>query len=423
MTKTASIAACLLVALLATVGQAQRRESEQRLLDQQSLSKNQSDSIARLNAMLIAEYVKRADALAAKLESLADEAGRIERATLVLLDSDRGKRLATRDEAVRAFVNFDESPVVTASDVETHRARVEPLRQGIAAYAPLPRIFNPAKAPECAQLGDEEAWADAAYRDLKERQALITALVRLAPQNLATNSLPTLRDRITELKSTMIQEEVAAVDAAREESRAAGIEEKAEAASIRELEKAKLDAANELRLLRLELEKARAEFALIEAKRRAVIQEIETSVDNKNLETRLEDPKVLKKLRPFMAKGYWQPGNTSRADSLKKGPMSFSALEQFGALNGGHEGLARLLAVANGTGMGNLNNQRVRYNIPVTYTGTYMFRKHIDTDRPKWSYPKDFHNLSAEQLIEVQEVQDLLIELGPTMVKKGMLAP
>lgn len=412
----------VLATLLLSLGTL-RVAAEDNFLKRLTGDNSEKKSTNRLNELLIGEYLERTSALAAKLEKLADLAEKHQTAKETLLISDAGKRIAQRDDSVRAFINLDEDPVVTAADVATHQQRIEPLRQGFAVYADIPEVFNARRVSECQLLADEEDWAATALRELKHRESIITALVNLTPKTQDSGELPTLGSRITELTSSMIQEETQAVDLAREASRKEGIEEKAEAASTRELELAKQDAANELRLMRLELAHARAEFAVIEAQRRAAIQEIEQTAEKTNLATRLEDRAVLKKLRPFTADGFWQPGNASRASSLKRGPMSYAALEQFGALNSGHQGLARLLAVANGTGIGNHVESSGQYDIPRTYTGTYVSRKHIDTDRPKWSYPKDFQKLSAEQLLEVEEVQDLLVELGPTMVEKGLLAP
>jgi endonuclease/exonuclease/phosphatase family metal-dependent hydrolase len=148
-----------------------------------------------------------------------------------------------------------------------------------------------------------------------------------------------------------------------------------------------------------------------------------TEEEKQRLAARLRDSSVLEQLRPFTASGFWQPGDTSRSTNLEKTPISLSRLKESGALNSGHEGLARLLAIANESGMGNLVNSRPRYDIPVTYSGAYKERRHIDTDRPKWSYPRDYQSLTAEQLQEVENVQKLLIELGPVMVEQELLAP
>lgn len=419
-----SFLACIAIIFLSNaLTFAQSADEEQQELDQATSTKIKKDGVTELNAMLIRDYLLRVESLEKKLEELAKETGKVETVTALLMQDDRGKRLASKDVAVRAFVNFSESPLASKKQIALHQANVEPLRQGLVGYSRVPQLFDPAEAPECSKLADERAWVDAELRKVEERQTFMTALVRLAPKKLEVKSLPTLEERITELKSTMIQQEVKAIDAAREESRLKGIEDKASAASLRESENAKSAVQKQLQLMNLELEKARAELAVLNSEKKAAIQKIDQAARRKEKLTKLEDTKVRKKLRPFMAKGFWQPGSNTRSATLKKGPMSLSALEQFGALNSGHQGLAQLLAAANGSGMGNHVNMRPRYNISRTYSGTYVNRKHIDTDRPKWSYPKDFQTLTAEQLIEVQEVQDLLIELGPLMVEEGMLAP
>lgn len=400
-------------------------DSDGQLLEEQALSELSGDSIQRLNAMLIKEYIKRADAVEAQLKNMAKLADKIYEVTQETLDNETGRKIGTKVEAVRAFIAFEQTPIVTSTEIDLHQQRLEPIRQGIIEYASVPKLFKPSEVAEIKKLADEESWANTNERELENRKTRMQAIFKLRPAGNVGAGEPTLRERVEEVMIRMEQEEITKVAAAREKGRSVAITETAKAAEVRELQIGKEKAENELRMMKLEIEKLKAEFKLLEANKQSVIQEANQKVQDREKLTQLEDIKILAKLRPFTAQGYWQPGDRSRGATLRKSPMSFSRLEQFGALSGGHDGLARLLAVANGKGMGRTigrDNLGIA-DVPATYSGTFNKRKHVDTDRPKWAYPPTYGELTTEQLIKVQEVQDLLIELGPTMVEQGLLAP
>ena len=77
--------------------------------------------------------------------------------------------------------------------------------------------------------------------------------------------------------------------------------------------------------------------------------------------------------------------------------MSFGALRANGALERTVEGRARLVQIA--AGMPEEGN-----------------------DRPRWNFPRNAAFWSPETMRFVTEAQDLLIQLGPVMVREGLLA-
>src|SRR5262249_20718639 len=104
-------------------------------------------------------------------------------------------------------------------------------------------------------------------------------------------------------------------------------------------------------------------------------------------------------LAPFLAKGYWQPGDKiGRNTDLV--PISYSKLTSFGALQPGSNGIKKLLQVA---------TNDIKYGI-------------FDKERPRWPYTSDMRKIKGEQLEEVKKAQQLLIELGEVMVQEGLLS-
>ncbi len=400
-------------------------DPDEQLLEEQALSELNGTSIQRLNSMMVQEYLRRANAVSKELRQMAKLAESIHKVYEDLLINRVGQRLATRADAVLAFISIEQAPIVSAKEIDLHLARIEPIRQGIAEYATVPKLFKAADVKEIQKLAAEEAWANTKGRELQSRKQRLRALWKMAPKNIPESGLPTMKERVDSILTRMIQEELETVAAAREAGRNKAVTQTAEAANMREIQIGKKKAEQELQMMQLEIEKLKAEFKLLEARKQAEIQLTHQQVSTREKITLLENRKAIQKLRPFTAKGYWQPGSASRSASLKKEPMSFSKLEQFGALNEGHAGLSRLLAVANKTGMTIRHGSGYSHlgRIPRTYSGRQASRNHLDTDRPKWSYKSFFYQLSTEDLIRVKEVQDLLIDLGPTMVEQGMLAP
>ncbi|MCA9013075.1 MAG: hypothetical protein KDB01_25165, partial [Planctomycetaceae bacterium] len=108
-------------------------------------------------------------------------------------------------------------------------------------------------------------------------------------------------------------------------------------------------------------------------------------------------------LSPLISKGYKQPdGLNSMKVVVDGGPLSLSALMQFGALNEDKRGMEILFyLVQSGNAFGNLN------------------------DRPLGQFPKytDEFVIQKPTVIEtVRRVQRFLIEHGDAMVETGILS-
>ena len=126
---------------------------------------------------------------------------------------------------------------------------------------------------------------------------------------------------------------------------------------------------------------------------------VKVAIDQANDETRkvayrakLKDPNVLSQLAPLTTPGFLQVGDQN---SFDRQPISYSALMQSGAFGRTDAGLQRLIhVVANGR----------------------------DKDRPRLRFSAGWKNRPDERE-QIAALQQLVIELGPTMVEQGLLSP
>lgn len=126
-----------------------------------------------------------------------------------------------------------------------------------------------------------------------------------------------------------------------------------------------------------------------DAKKKKILDEI----THQKLLVKAAEPAIKSKLAPFIALGYWQG---TKIDTDRK-PVSYSALQEMGALNPTDVGKNLLVRV------GTTKSDKVR---------------------PRWAVePNNTWKRRPAQIEEVNEVQALLIELGPVLVETGMLSP
>ena len=183
--------------------------------------------------------------------------------------------------------------------------------------------------------------------------------------------------------------------------------ETADDMELRKLDSIRLEKESSLREAESQLEKLQKESA-------SQLREIESSAEESARQrdlARVEARKAMEQalpamrglLSPVISKGYKQPDS---AQSMKvvvdPGPLSLSALMQFGALNEDKKGMETLFyLVQPGNAFGNLN------------------------DRPLGQFPKytDEFVIQKPAVIEtVRKVQRFLIEHGDAMVEAGILS-
>ncbi|MFO1458705.1 MAG: hypothetical protein U1G08_04800 [Verrucomicrobiota bacterium] len=181
---------------------------------------------------------------------------------------------------------------------------------------------------------------------------------------------------------------------------ATGAKDIANAEADRILSEAKLEAARIRDAAKAEAEKQRQQQELVAAaqrleagKAKVAVDQLEDEARKVKLRAKAKEPRVQAKLAPFTTPGYWQINGSS----YTKAPLSYKALLHAGALAETTDGLQRLVEI-----------------------GFYRW----DKDRPRWHFrfdnTKGWQKTSSEREM-VTEVQQLLIELGPTLVELGYL--
>lgn len=385
---------------------------------------------------LIGEVIERDDALRERMEAL--------------LTDDAGKRLARNPAFAVQFNSMREQPIVRREDLRAHEAFLNQTlrhvrnaeRSGETGYTPSAEHISKAEdaylwaRDRYARLVETEAWldevigagsaedvsGDATLEDqirayLAARQKLF-AEARLRGEEAArdeTASKVEENARIVELERALQQTEQMLRDARQQMARArvdfeAQIRAQ-EAESIERMAVVQREYEDRVAAVRRETMLAEAERARLDSEAAAKTRDIEADAKKIELVQRARSPQVQQDLQPFLAKGYWQPGDRGPRENLDLRPMSWSRLRQFGVLERDQQGLIQLISVANSS------------NIMHSINGPFRNHKTVDDMRPKWSYPSSIDNLTPQQFEAVKRIQALLIELGPTLVEEGLLDP
>lgn len=150
--------------------------------------------------------------------------------------------------------------------------------------------------------------------------------------------------------------------------------------------------------------KAKAAVKLVETEAQAAIEAKVAAAEKTRLIAKSKSPEVKRYLATFLAKSYFQPkGNylsvqyERTTDDL---PMSFTRIESSGALDPSVNGLRTLVVLAS-----------AGFSPPNNWHG-----------RPPWQFDIQTFTWSKSDQEFIQKAQDLLRELGPTMVELEMLA-
>ena len=388
---------------------------------------------------LIGEVIERDEALRQRMQAL--------------LTDDAGKRLARNPAFAVQFNSLREQPIVRREDLRAHEAFLNQTlrhlrnaeRSGETGYAPSAEHISKAEdaylwaRDRYARLVETEAWLDEAITAasdvdvsddatledqirayLAARQKLF-AEARLRGEEAArdeTASRVEENARIVELERALQQTEQMLREARQQMARArvdfeAQIRAQ-EAESIERMASVQREYEDRVAAVRRETMLAEADRARLDAEAAARTRDIEADAKRIELVQRARSPQVQQDLKPFLAKGFWQPGDATARENLESRPMSFSRIQADGALDPSKQGLIQLVSIANATYV-------LGRRGPLYHPGGA--RPHIDDMRPKWAYPRNFDDVTNEQFREVQRIQALLRELGPTLVEEGLLDP
>lgn len=371
-----------------------------------------------------------------------------------LLTNEDGKRLALKDTAGVQYLAYMERPLLDVGELDAKREQLNRLLALVNKNVDTPQIgFAPTVDAE-DQADDLFLWARDRLARVAENEAWLRETLAEVDLDADVSSLPTLQQRIDGYRASRFRTWLALTDEGRRAADEEAAPQIAQNAREVELERALFEAQRfrkeaELRLAKERIDSERRDMErdadhreqLAAAKREyverlAVIareskiadaergrrdveadieaREIEAEANRLDLVARCRSAAVLRDLKPFLDEGVWQPGDRQANLRIDPEPMSWSALSAAGALNPDADGWKALLAVANVNGC---DQTRLR-GLLLAPGG-----RHADTARTKWSYNRAWTRLKPEEIREVRRIQQLLIELGPTLVEEGMLAP
>ncbi len=166
----------------------------------------------------------------------------------------------------------------------------------------------------------------------------------------------------------------------------------------RKIEEAKIEKLRSTKLA--EADRIQTDAGITAQKGKDVVADEKAKVERERLRKKAQTPEVKQALAPLLTPGYHQPfrykaGALGIERTAKKQPVSFSRLQEVGALEQTIQGLGELADI----------------------TGS-----RDDDVRPRLKLPDYTTHWSTSQQEKIQKVQDLLIELGPVLVEEGLLS-
>lgn len=354
-----------------------RREAEQvRRSDQQ-------------RAVALADEASRA------VDALRDAVGAWQRSASELLTTDKGKPIAANADALQQFRALYARERPEAGLPEALRARLETLRAPLAkAIAASDASYAPSE-DLVGRIEAVKAEASRAAEVFVSHNRTLAAIAAAAPASPTAGDTPDLQTALRQLEEQLAAEEARVVSAAVEKERSDRVEKlaAAKAETERQVTAAELQAEETRRgiMLRETADReaaAKAEAAEQERTRALALQEAE-------LERKFNAalPEIQRLLRPFITDGYTQIIKGSYQKTLTKGPVSFASLQGAGHLEPTIEGVTQLRQAMF---VGGVNDRQM---------GSFP-----DYDTREWQRG-------------AARAQELLIQFGPLMVKKKMLAP
>ncbi len=362
--------------------------------------------------------------------------------TKALLTNEEGRRIAADGTSLMGVLRIYQAAPVPADELSARTKVVDSILSDLHREAERPDVgFLPSDRTQ-DELLDNFYWARSQLARLSENETTLQTLVAKAPKLSDAAKARTLEDAIRDynadyfsfINNSIIKGKSEAKEQSEqivvEKARLAELERARDEAdrlykdTLSKIETMRLDFDLELKRKRAEDEKRLAEAEvryndlmaelertkkLAEANRRVEDAKAEAKSSRLGLEAdktldkqRCEDPEVKRLLAPFLAHGKYQPGmNKEEMLTADSKAISLSRLRSYGALEPGPTGIQKLLEVAT--------------NKPL--------QRPIDTIRTRWGFKPRLRDNSPESVDEIKKAQQLLNELGPTMVELGMLQP
>jgi hypothetical protein len=363
-------------------------------IDRQKATEQAKLAVARTRQTDALSQVRVAtNACGQLLLSLAE----FEREAAALRTSDAGRQVARHPDLVtlaRRLYEVDmrdlpKQPMVISKLEGERRLESQIVAAAGTGFEPDSALTSTAQT--------DTIWANQEASKVQRARALVATLIdesriKLPPADSAGPSI-TLADAMLTLSR---REAVARQQLIVEKTSAAtttGSAAVASAEAEKILTEAKVKAARIIEEAKALKDKQEREQLVRNAERKVAAEEATDEALKVKLRAKAKDPKIQAKLAPFTTPGYVQFGS----DSYDKAPISYSGLMQYGALNPSKTGLQKLATIA---------------------------KSREDKVRPRWHFridqPSGWDKTTSDREM-VTEAQQLLIELGPTLVEMGLL--
>lgn len=320
-----------------------------------------------------------------------------------LKGNDEGRRIALHPGLVRLARQLYEVnlPVLPpTADIVSRLEAVRRIEQQIANADGTTFVPGPELTSEVQQAA---AWAGDQTRKADEIRTLLRTLSQESKVRVTTATLtgdsPTLDAAIQRLTAAELSAQQQAIATKTDAARETAAEKIAEAEIARRLREADIEAQR--KVAEAEAKVAEFERQLAMKKAEQVKADTETKVatetiidEARKLELRkkAQDPAIQAKLKVFTTPGYWQVDRMT----LDLKPHSFTKLKSRGALEPTIKGSRELVRIVTDKD---------------------------DKVRPRWKMQAFYFMNYPEQIEQVKEAQELLNELGPTLVEMKMLEP
>lgn len=355
------------------------------------------------------------------LQQLLAGSARARDEAAALATNEAGRAVALHPELVRLAGRVFESSVPElppAQDILTRLEAVRRIGQQVAdargtTYGPVP-----ASAETVQQT---TIWAGQGVLMVGQIRDALSSLVRESKIKYTTATLtaesPALAAAITTQNQAVARAQLATAEQTVSAAQTNAIVMRAEAEAARLLADARRDAAETHRkqleeqaakdrewqereakikeaqaAKERELDLREARLKVEEAKKKVAVQDQVDKARNVVLRKKAEDPALQAKLAPFITPGYSQ----IKGMTIDLKPLSYTALQNSGALDPAEHGLRALVTIA--------------------LSGA-------DKVRPRWKMNRLGFMRHPDEIQQVKEAQSLLIELGPVLVEMGQLQP
>jgi hypothetical protein len=416
-----------------------KAESEQN----EALRRAREDELAN-SRRLVRDFRSRIGQASDLLAQLQKEADGFDKRFESLLTSDDGKRIANDSEDKKSaaflhYIDLQKSPPVRSAEVAEKKEFVDDLGKEMDKELARENVGYVPPTERKDEVEQMIAWAKAHEGNLLAEKSWLDHAISLSKKADLAKDKPLDLAKLKSLQAVIDDYHAFLIDAASQARLAAvkGLEEDvkriaAEGARDEVTERARANADKDKRAAEAQIATMRVDFdnqlkrqkeaddqkiADLErqlAEQRAVRekQEAETSViarkgqlDAAEIRHRqmIHDPEVQRLLGPFLARGYWQPGDGHDSygrlvpSSIDATPMSLKRIRAAGALNRTRDGLAILYDIGE--------------------------RTHGNQDRDvKWGFGR-FEDMSPAELEQLKLAQKYLDEMGEALVAEKMLEP